>query len=115
MRLQPDLKSFEYSDGCNSGARPYRSCIDSWGRYSHRDGGSLCRAIPFTRGCVQVYRAALNFELEAPPGFEPGMEVLQPGSGAFRRFFRHYDLAKFLRNLSCFAFRRIRWLRGFAS
>src|SRR5262245_4144643 len=77
MRLQPDLKSFEYSDGCNSGARPYRSCIDSWGRYSHRDGGSLCRAIPFTRGCVQVYRAALNFELEAPPGFEPGMEVLQ--------------------------------------
>src|SRR5688572_12559704 len=41
--------------------------------------------------------------LEAPPGFEPGMEVLQSHSAAFRRSFRITDLPKSLGKMESFA------------
>jgi hypothetical protein len=36
--------------------------------------------------------------MEAPPGFEPGMEVLQSGSATFRLPLGHKNLAKSLTN-----------------
>src|SRR5688500_4052440 len=56
--------------------------------------------------------------LEAPPGFEPGMEVLQTGSGAFRQSLRHNDLTRSFGKQQPFALREIRevrtnvWRRG---
>jgi hypothetical protein len=53
-----------------------------------------------------------QISLEAPPGFEPGMEVLQSGYDAFRRSLRHNHLPRSLEKRRPFALREIRRARA---
>jgi len=54
-------------------------------------------------------------ELEAPPGFEPGMEVLQTRKGHRRRLCRISDLAEMLENLALSPVTTITRIRLFVS